>query len=320
MSVFSTFDEAEAYLLGTIDETVSRRTSYNLDRMHALLRELGDPHRQYPTIHVGGTSGKGSTCTMICRRAAGRRQTDGAAYETASPPYDRTRAYRRHRDRARALRTAPRRNDAGDRARCGRTRTPHLLRDVAGAVVRPLRRRTRRRGGDRSRTGRTPRRHQRVAAGGYGDHVDRIRPHRSARRDARGDRARKSRYRARRRAVRRRSRAAGSAGHARHLRACGGRTARARRRRRRRRAGACAPTLRPHLHRAHLGGALRGGPSGARTLSSHERRDRDRRPRAIAAGAAPRSAKRRERAGPRRDSRAHGNLRRCAVLRPRHRA
>src|SRR6202044_518889 len=45
------------------------------DRMHALLRELGDPHRQYPTIHVGGTSGKGSTCTMIAAvlRAAGKR-------------------------------------------------------------------------------------------------------------------------------------------------------------------------------------------------------------------------------------------------------
>ena len=75
MSVLSTFGEAEAYLLGTIDETVSRRTSYKLDRMHALLRELGDPHRQYPTIHVGGTSGKGSTCTMISAvlRAAGKR-------------------------------------------------------------------------------------------------------------------------------------------------------------------------------------------------------------------------------------------------------
>jgi dihydrofolate synthase/folylpolyglutamate synthase len=75
VSVYLTFDEAEAYLLGTIDETVSRRTSYKLDRMRALLRQLGDPHRQYPTIHVGGTSGKGSTCTMISAvlRAAGKR-------------------------------------------------------------------------------------------------------------------------------------------------------------------------------------------------------------------------------------------------------
>lgn len=59
------FDDAEAYLLSTINETISPRTSYKLDRMVAFLRELGDPHLAYRTIHVGGTSGKGSTCTMI---------------------------------------------------------------------------------------------------------------------------------------------------------------------------------------------------------------------------------------------------------------
>jgi dihydrofolate synthase / folylpolyglutamate synthase len=59
------FERAEAYLLGTINETASPRTSYKLDRMRRLLEELGDPHRAYPIVHVGGTSGKGSTCTMI---------------------------------------------------------------------------------------------------------------------------------------------------------------------------------------------------------------------------------------------------------------
>jgi len=75
MSVFSTFDGAQAYLLGTIGETLSRRTSYKLDRIRALLHELGDPHLRYPTVHVGGTSGKGSTCTMIAAiaQASGRR-------------------------------------------------------------------------------------------------------------------------------------------------------------------------------------------------------------------------------------------------------
>jgi dihydrofolate synthase / folylpolyglutamate synthase len=75
MNAISSYEEAESYLLGTIDEIVSRRTSYKLDRMRALLHELGDPHRAYPTIHVGGTSGKGSTSTMIARAltAAGRR-------------------------------------------------------------------------------------------------------------------------------------------------------------------------------------------------------------------------------------------------------
>jgi dihydrofolate synthase/folylpolyglutamate synthase len=69
------YADAERYLLGTIDESVSRRTSYKLDRMTAFLHELGDPHRRYPTIHVGGTSGKSSTSAMIASglQAAGHR-------------------------------------------------------------------------------------------------------------------------------------------------------------------------------------------------------------------------------------------------------
>ncbi len=60
-----TYRDAELYLLGTINETVSRRHPQRLERMAAFLRRLGNPHRAYPTIHVGGTSGKGSTATMI---------------------------------------------------------------------------------------------------------------------------------------------------------------------------------------------------------------------------------------------------------------
>lgn len=69
------YAQAESYLESTINETLSVRTSYKLDRMHALLRNLGDPHRAYPTIHVGGTSGKGSTSTMIAAalQSAGKR-------------------------------------------------------------------------------------------------------------------------------------------------------------------------------------------------------------------------------------------------------
>lgn len=75
MNQFPSYDDAQEYLLGTIDETVSRRISYKLERMRAFLRALGDPHRAYPTIHVGGTSGKGSTSTMIAAalQAAGKR-------------------------------------------------------------------------------------------------------------------------------------------------------------------------------------------------------------------------------------------------------
>jgi dihydrofolate synthase / folylpolyglutamate synthase len=69
------FERAQTYLLGTINESTSVRTAYKLDRMRRFLAELGDPHLAYPTLHVGGTSGKGSTCTMIATalHAAGRR-------------------------------------------------------------------------------------------------------------------------------------------------------------------------------------------------------------------------------------------------------
>jgi len=59
------FRQAEQYLLGTINETISRRLPYRLERMHAFMRELGDPQRAFLSVHVAGTSGKGSTSTMI---------------------------------------------------------------------------------------------------------------------------------------------------------------------------------------------------------------------------------------------------------------
>jgi dihydrofolate synthase / folylpolyglutamate synthase len=69
------FSQAQSYLLGTVNETASRREPYRLDRMYAFLRELGDPQNQYPTVHVGGTSGKGSTANMIAAAltASGKR-------------------------------------------------------------------------------------------------------------------------------------------------------------------------------------------------------------------------------------------------------
>lgn len=64
------FEAAQAYLLATINETVSRRMPYRLERMRAFIHELGDPQDRYPSVHVGGTSGKGSTSTMIAAALA----------------------------------------------------------------------------------------------------------------------------------------------------------------------------------------------------------------------------------------------------------
>jgi dihydrofolate synthase/folylpolyglutamate synthase len=38
---------------------------WGLSKIHSLLVELGDPHLAYPTIHVAGTKGKGSTAAFI---------------------------------------------------------------------------------------------------------------------------------------------------------------------------------------------------------------------------------------------------------------
>jgi dihydrofolate synthase/folylpolyglutamate synthase len=60
-----TYREATEYLLGTINESISRRQPQRLERMATLLGHLGNPQLRYKTIHVGGTSGKGSTATML---------------------------------------------------------------------------------------------------------------------------------------------------------------------------------------------------------------------------------------------------------------
>lgn len=69
------FASAQSYLLGLINEHASRRAPNRLDRIRAFVAELGEPHLRYPTLHVAGTSGKGSTATMLAAalEASGKR-------------------------------------------------------------------------------------------------------------------------------------------------------------------------------------------------------------------------------------------------------
>jgi dihydrofolate synthase/folylpolyglutamate synthase len=69
------YTNASSYLLGLINEHLSRRLPNRLERIRAFVAELGHPELRYPTIHVAGTSGKGSTATMIAAilRAGGKR-------------------------------------------------------------------------------------------------------------------------------------------------------------------------------------------------------------------------------------------------------
>jgi dihydrofolate synthase/folylpolyglutamate synthase len=66
------------YLYSFVDYSLTHSSHYaqgkfELGRMEAFLHLLGDPHRQYPVIHIAGTKGKGSTAAMIASslRAAG---------------------------------------------------------------------------------------------------------------------------------------------------------------------------------------------------------------------------------------------------------
>ncbi len=54
---------------------VRARAERRLARLRAFLAFLGNPHQQFPVVHVGGTSGKGSTATAIAAvlTAAGYR-------------------------------------------------------------------------------------------------------------------------------------------------------------------------------------------------------------------------------------------------------
>ena len=68
------------YLYSFVDYSLKHsselaKADFNLDRMRALMKELGDPQDQYPIIHVAGTKGKGSVCALAASglQAAGFR-------------------------------------------------------------------------------------------------------------------------------------------------------------------------------------------------------------------------------------------------------
>ncbi|MDE2994269.1 MAG: bifunctional folylpolyglutamate synthase/dihydrofolate synthase, partial [Chloroflexota bacterium] len=75
-----TYNAALTYLLDRTDWErrslgAAARGGWNLDRPRALLAALGHPARRYPSIHVAGTKGKGSTAAFLASilHTAGRR-------------------------------------------------------------------------------------------------------------------------------------------------------------------------------------------------------------------------------------------------------
>ena len=65
-----TYDEALAFLFPR-----TTTIKFGLDTTRALLERLGDPHTVLPSIHIGGTNGKGSVATLVAEAlsAAGWR-------------------------------------------------------------------------------------------------------------------------------------------------------------------------------------------------------------------------------------------------------
>jgi len=74
------YQSALDFLYSFVDYSLTRQLRYapdkfDLERMRALMRLMGDPQNSYPIVHVAGTKGKGSTAAMIVSvlREAGYR-------------------------------------------------------------------------------------------------------------------------------------------------------------------------------------------------------------------------------------------------------
>ena len=69
INVDEQYEQALDFLYSFIDYSLKRNFRYsadkfNLDRMRALMRLLGDPQKDYQIIHIAGTKGKGSVAAM----------------------------------------------------------------------------------------------------------------------------------------------------------------------------------------------------------------------------------------------------------------
>ncbi len=70
MDIELAYNQALDYLYSFIDYSLKKATElakaeFKLDRMFALLGALGNPQDAYPTLHVAGTKGKGSTSALM---------------------------------------------------------------------------------------------------------------------------------------------------------------------------------------------------------------------------------------------------------------
>ena len=106
-----TYAEAEAFLfdLPRFTEQGAAAMKPGLERMHALLGAMGEPHTRFRSVHVAGTNGKGSTASMAAAVATAAGLRTG-------------------------LHTSPHLHDLAERFRLDGVPAPHAW--IAGAVAR----------------------------------------------------------------------------------------------------------------------------------------------------------------------------------------
>ena len=77
--MFSTFRQANKYLENFIPPgyDYNPKDVMKLDRISYLLKLLGNPHKKIKTIHIGGTSGKGSTAYFLSQILVGQGYKTG---------------------------------------------------------------------------------------------------------------------------------------------------------------------------------------------------------------------------------------------------
>src|SRR5215813_13625933 len=63
------FEQAVGYLLSLGRElaapTQAAAAKFNLENISLLARHLGRPENKYPSVHIAGTNGKGSTAALL---------------------------------------------------------------------------------------------------------------------------------------------------------------------------------------------------------------------------------------------------------------
>ena len=67
MSSFTSIDDVYKWLdqIPMFGKTGASAANFSLQSIRRFCAELGDPQNSYPTIHVAGTNGKGTTCQML---------------------------------------------------------------------------------------------------------------------------------------------------------------------------------------------------------------------------------------------------------------